>query len=328
MCETLQIPNPEFFLGIRALIASEPMRQVMRMVERVAKSSAAVLITGESGCGKEVIARALHHFSSRCARPWVDINCSALPEHLVESELFGYEKGAFTGAESTKPGLFELANTGTLFLDEIGELEPRIQVKLLRVLDGVPYYRLGGQRKIFADVRIVAATNQHLEQLVGEGRFRKDLYHRLNQIHLCVPPLRERRDDILSLAEFFLWEQNSNCRFTERAKNALQDYPWPGNVRELRNVVTTAAIMAEGHEIDLAAFPAEVVQTPVKQEHKPELLPVGRLEEMERRMILEVLSQAGGQYHKAAAVLGISRRTLSRKLKSYGVPSGLHCIHA
>src|SRR5579862_7164316 len=188
------------FLGMTAVIASEPMRNLMAMVERVARSNATVLIAGESGSGKELVARAIHHHSLRSQKPWVDLSCAALPEHLLESELFGYDRGAFSGADSAKPGLFELAHQGTLFLDEIGELDPKMQVKLLRVLDGVPYYRLGGTKKVSVDVRVVAATNQELETAVEEGRFRSDLYHRLSQFTLRVPPLRSRVDDIAPLA--------------------------------------------------------------------------------------------------------------------------------
>jgi transcriptional regulator with GAF, ATPase, and Fis domain len=190
--------------GFDAVVSSESMRRLMQMVERVARSTASVLITGETGSGKEFIARALHHFSLRCTKPWIDLNCAALPEHLVESELFGYEKGAFSGADTVKQGLFELANGGTLFLDEIGELEPKVQVKLLRVLDGVPYYRLGGNKKVGVDVRIIAATNQELEAAVKTGKFRSDLYHRLGQVQLRIPPLRERPEDLEAMAEHFL----------------------------------------------------------------------------------------------------------------------------
>ncbi len=182
------MPAPEAqtleLLGLTAVIASPSMQPLLALTERVARSSAAVLITGESGAGKEIIARALHQFSPRAARPWVDVSCGAIPEHLIESELFGYERGAFSGAVASKPGLFELAHTGTLFLDEVGELDPRMQVKLLRVLDGMPYYRLGGTRKIQVDVRIVAATNADLERAASEGRFRGDLFHRLSQVVL------------------------------------------------------------------------------------------------------------------------------------------------
>src|ERR1700689_2853809 len=182
--------NAHLFLGVPAVIASPAMRSVLDLTERVARTSASVLITGETGAGKEIVARAIHHYSLRTNRPWVDFSCAALPEHLVESELFGHEKGAFSGADTAKAGLFELANTGTLFLDEVGELEPRMQVKLLRVLDGVAYYRLGGTRKVTVDVRFVAAAKQDLEQMVDTGSFRGDLYHRLGQICLHVRPLR------------------------------------------------------------------------------------------------------------------------------------------
>src|SRR5207253_2374467 len=192
------------YLGVAAIIASPAMAQVLDLVQRAARTSATILITGETGSGKEIIARAVHHYSLRMNKAWVDFNCAALPEHLVESELFGHEKGAFSGADAVKPGLFELAQHGTLFLDEVGELEPRMQVKLLRVLDGTPYYRLGGVRKVSVDVRIIAATNQDLEHMVGAGRFRGDLYHRLGQINLRVPSLRERPEDIVPLAQHFL----------------------------------------------------------------------------------------------------------------------------
>src|SRR2546422_1076865 len=180
------------FLGVPAVFGSDAMRQVLSQVEKVAISSATILITGESGCGKEVIARAVHHYSLGCSKSWVDVNCAALPENLLESELFGHEKGAFSGADSAKPGLFELADRGTLFLDEIGDLDLRMQVKLLRILDGASYYRLGGVKKVSVDVRLIAATNQDLKAAVQQGRFRSDLYHRLSQIKLSVPSLRER----------------------------------------------------------------------------------------------------------------------------------------
>src|SRR6202790_5357873 len=242
-------PQIKTYLGMPAVVSSAAMRQLLELAERIAQTNAAVLITGESGTGKEVIARAIHHYSLRCSKSWVDVNCAALPENLLESELFGYEKGAFSGADSPKPGLFELANHGTLFLDEIGELEPRMQVKLLRVLDGVAYYRLGGVRKVSVDVRVVAATNQDLEQMVRTGDFRGDLFHRLGQICLRVPPLRERIEDIVPLAEHFLKQSNPRSFFSGDTLQAMRRYPWPGNVRELRNVVTKAAVLARDLEI-------------------------------------------------------------------------------
>jgi transcriptional regulator with PAS, ATPase and Fis domain len=300
-----------------AIISSPGMQQLIDLVERIAQTNAAVLITGESGSGKELIARAVHHYSLRCAKPWVDVSCAALPEHLVESELFGYERGAFSGADSAKPGLFELANHGTLFLDEVGELEPRMQVKLLRVLDGVPYYRLGGTRKVTVDVRIVAATNQDLEHMVETGQFRSDLYHRLGQICLRVPPLRERVEDIVPLAEHFLKQSNLNRHFSSDAFQALQRHRWSGNVRELRNVVTKAAVLARDTEIDAGALLLAPQRVPA--ESAPMLtIPSVNLDGMERSTILRVLAQTNGHQQRAAELLGISRRTLSRKLKLYG----------
>ena len=307
----------KLYLGMPAIISSPSMLQLIELVERIAQTNAAVLITGESGSGKELIARAVHHYSLRCSKPWVDVSCAALPEHLVESELFGYERGAFSGADSPKPGLFELAHHGTLFLDEVGELEPRMQVKLLRVLDGVAYYRLGGTRKVTIDVRIVAATNQDLETMVETGQFRNDLYHRLGQICLRVPPLRERREDIVPLAEHFLHQSNLNRYFSAEALQALERHRWPGNVRELRNVVTKAAVLARGEEIhseDLV-----LSQPRMAAESAPVLtVPTANLDGMERTTILRVLAQTNGHQQSAADLLGISRRTLSRKLKLYG----------
>jgi two-component system, NtrC family, response regulator AtoC len=299
----------------------------MQMVERVARSSASVLITGETGSGKEFIARALHHHSLRCAKPWIDLNCAALPEHLVESELFGYEKGAFSGADTLKQGLFELANGGTLFLDEIGELEPKVQVKLLRVLDGVPYYRLGGNKKVSVDVRVIAATNQELEAAVKLGRFRSDLYHRLGQVQLRIPPLRERQEEIEALADFFLQQHCPGSKFSKAAIDVMREYRWPGNVRELRNMVIQTSMTAQGPEIGPSDLSSEMmlvtgqsavpsgISAPAPQPN------VTDLEELERQTILRTLSRTGGHQGMAAEQLGISRRTLSRKLKQYNLRS-------
>src|SRR5579862_7150773 len=208
--------------GAEFVVASDVMRKFVSMVERVARHVGTILILGETGAGKEVVAHIIQKQSSRCNQPLVEINCAALPENLVESELFGYEKGAFSGADAAKPGLFELANQGTIFLDEIGELDFKIQGKLLRILDRAPYYRLGGHRRIAVDVRVIAATNRNLKEEVAAGRFRKDLYHRLSQFELCVPPLRERREDILALAEYFLTSATSEHKFSSEALSALQ----------------------------------------------------------------------------------------------------------
>jgi DNA-binding NtrC family response regulator len=310
-----QGPETEVFLGIPMLVCSEAMRQVMLWAKRVAQTNVAVHVSGESGTGKELVARAIHHYSLRGHMPWVDINCGALPEQLVESELFGHEKGAFSGADQTKQGLFELANGGTLFFDEVGELERKTQVKLLRVLDGVPHYRVGGTRKIAVDVRIIAATNQDLEQACAEGRFRSDLYHRLNQFHVRVPPLRERPEAIALLAELFLRQHDPAMRFAPDVVEVLQHYPWPGNIRELRNAVIGAAILAGNRELRISDLPDKILNA----SHQPRLEQLSKIEEMERQMILQALTQTGGHHRKAAEMLGISRRTLSRKLRQYGV---------
>jgi PAS domain S-box-containing protein len=300
------------------ILASPAMHNFMGLVDRVASHSETVLITGETGTGKELIARTIHESSHRRSRPWVDINCAALPENLVESELFGYEKGAFSGAESSKPGLFELADKGTLFLDEIGELQLQTQVKLLRVLDGQPFYRLGGNRKIKVDVRIVAATNQDLEAAVREGRFRQDLFHRLGQFQLHVPPLRERPEDIVALAEHFLRLKAPKKNFTEQAISALLAHSWPGNIRELRNLVVRMAMESSGSEIDFSRLTAALTGEPsaIRQTAS---MPISNLDSMEEQMIIKALERTGGQRTLAAEQLGISRRTLSRKLKEYNI---------
>ncbi len=309
------LPHTEAVLGQSFVFASASMRELVHTAERVARSNAAVLITGESGSGKELIARAVHQYSLRCNNPWIDVNSAALPEHLVESELFGYEKGAFSGAESAKPGLFELAHTGTLFLDEIAELEPRTQVKLLRVLDGAPYYRLGGVHKVAVEVRVIAATSRNLDEVMQRGTFRQELYYRLSQIHLQVPPLRERPEDIEPLAGFFLREANGASAFSSEALRALLQYPWPGNVRELRNTVVAASVLAKGPEITLGDLPP-TINTRVRAPYGGTTT---RLKEIEQQMITQVLAKTGGSFQRAAAMLGISKRTLGRKLRRYGI---------
>jgi DNA-binding NtrC family response regulator len=300
--------------AVDLVVRSASLVRVMKLAEKVARHPAAVLIVGETGTGKEMIARAIHTHSLRCNHPLVDVNCAAIPEHLVESELFGYEKGAFSGADAMKPGFFEMANKGTLFLDEIGDLDLKIQVKLLRVLDGVPYYRLGGNKKVTVDVRVVAATNHDLEKLVGTGRFRGDLYHRLAQFKLEVPPLRERPEDVLGIAEQVLHQHYPESRFSQDAVDALLSYAWPGNVRELKNVVFGAVLQAKDAHFEITAsdlrFPdsANVTGRPST---------VGDLDQVEKRAILQALEKSGGNQGKAAEELGISRRTLIRKLKTY-----------
>jgi len=306
-------PRYEEFLGMTTVVASQAMRRLVVLAARIARSGSPVLITGESGTGKELIARAVHHYSLRSAKAFIDVNCAALPEHLAESELFGYEKGAFSGAEGQKPGLFEAAHGGTLFLDEIGELDSRMQAKLLRVLDGQSYFRLGGSRKVSVDVRTVAATNLNLDEAVGEGRFRRDLFHRLDAFHLHLPPLRERTEDIAPLAMWFL--RDSPLTLSRDSLRLLEDYAWPGNVRELRNCLRKASLFAAGPRIEARDLPSEILFG--GQEQIPEPY---SLDGLEQQTINRVLAQTGGHQQRAADLLGISRRTLIRKLKHYRSP--------
>ncbi len=307
--------------GLQVVFASEQLRALLARVEKVAASNASVLITGETGTGKEVLAHALHHFSNRRSKSWVDVNCTALPDHLLESELFGYEKGAFSGAISSKPGLFELADKGTLFLDEIGDLDLRLQAKLLRVLDGAPYYRLGGVKKVSVDVRLVTATNQNLRALADAGKFRADLYHRLSQIQLVAPPLRERMKDIAPLALHFLQSENPEARISQDALEALSEYSWPGNVRELRNVMIRAAVLSMGPEITREDIAEDLHLAPRSSADSfgGDLQRLSAMGEAERAAIVGAMEASGGHQVTAAQRLGISRRTLQRRLKSYGL---------
>ena len=297
------------------IVRSDALKRVMKLVEQVACHPAAVLIVGETGTGKEMIARSIHSHSLRCNKPWVDVNCAAIPEHLVESELFGYEKGAFSGADTQKIGYFEMADGGTLFLDEIGDLDPKVQVKLLRVLDGVSYYRLGGNKKVNVDVRVVAATNQDLEELVRAGRFRNDLYHRLAEFKLEIPPLRERPEDLLAIAEQILHQHYPGSRFTNDAVTALLTHEWAGNVRELRNSIFRAIMVAKNAHAEITAADLKLNQVAPLNEGKA---PLNRdLDQLERQIVFDALERVGGNQGKAAEALGISRRTLLRKLKTY-----------
>ena len=311
------------------VVRSESLKRVMALARQVAAHPAAVLIIGETGSGKEMVARAIHQHSLRCNNPWVDVNCAAMPEHLVESELFGYEKGAFSGADAQKPGLFEMADNGTLFLDEIGDLDAKVQVKLLRVLDGVPYYRLGGSKKVKVDVRIVAATNQNLEELAHTGKFRRDLYHRLAQFKLEIPPLRERPEDMLAIAEQVLQQHCPESRFTSEATRAMRAYSWPGNIRELRNSVFNAVMLARNPQLEITA--ADLKLQPQSPQPESEA-PLDRdLGDFEKSRVYSALERSGGNQGKAAQALGISRRTLLRKLKSYRegqveAPVGSMCV--
>jgi transcriptional regulator with PAS, ATPase and Fis domain len=278
-----------------------------------------VLLSGESGVGKELVAEAIHLLSPRIGNPLVKLNCGALPEGLIESELFGHEKGAFTGAIQQRKGRFELADTGTIFLDEISEMPPSTQVKLLRVLQEGEFERVGGTRTIKADVRVIAASNVDLEEAVARGRFRKDLFYRLHVIHLDIPPMRERREDIPMLALHFL---DKFCRennrplngFSPAAMTALKNYDWPGNVRELQNVVERAVALGQSHMVELTDLPDEIRQ------HSPAddviTIPVGAsMEEIERTAIIQTLRKTGGDKELTAKLLGIGLATLYRRLK-------------
>ena len=302
--------------------SSGGMRKVLDLVRRVAPTRASVLVTGESGVGKELVADALHNLSPRRDGPLVKVHCAALAESLLESELFGHEKGAFTGAAGRKRGRFELADGGTLFLDEIGEINPTVQIKILRVLQERKFERVGGEETVEIDVRIVAATNRDLAKEVAEGRFREDLYYRLNVVNIDVPPLRERRDDIPLLAMAFLREFAEENRkvvegFDARARQALYAHSWPGNVRELRNCVESAVVMARGATIGLDDLPPSLRGGGAEREVR---VPAGSsLEEAEAILIRETLLAQGGNKSRTAEILGIGRKTLYQKIEEYGI---------
>jgi two-component system response regulator HydG len=302
--------------------ASPAFRRMMTLVDQVATSSATVLIQGESGTGKELIARAIHDKSPRRHGPFVAMNCAAIPETLLESELFGYEKGAFTGAAGRKEGRFELADGGTLFLDEVADLVPVTQPKILRVLQEGEFERVGGTRTIRADVRIVAATNQNLSDLVREKRFREDLYYRLNVITVMVPPLRERREDVRVLAEHFLrvYAAKNNRRLdegvSEEALRRLEAYPWPGNVRELENVIERAVVLARGARIELGDLPDHVAGATPLPEGVLMIKYGTTLAEIERQVLEETLRRTNGNKTLTAKILGIDPKTVFRKLKA------------
>ena len=304
------------------LIARSPkMAAVLERIERVAASPASVLIHGETGSGKGLVARVIHAGSDRSERPLVHVNCGALQEQLLESELFGYEKGAFTGASGTKPGLFEVAHHGTLFLDEIGELTAAMQAKLLQVLDSGELRRVGGTRMHKVDSRVLAATNKSLKQEVREGRFRQDLYFRLNVVHVEVPPLRERQEDIPGLVAEFLKRYRVMGRppkqISRRALSLLMQYHWPGNVRELANTIESVCLLAPGETILPDDLPPPLQPTVIFESRSIDIpLP---LTEMERLHIVRALDYTDGKKAPAARLLGIDVKTLSNKVKSYGI---------
>ncbi|MBA4377812.1 MAG: DNA-binding response regulator [Gemmatimonas sp.] len=298
---------------------SEVMRRVLETVRQVAPSKATVLLTGESGTGKEIVASALHRWSDRAGRPLIKVSCAAIPETLLESELFGYEKGAFTGATGRRRGRFEAAHGGTLFLDEVGELPMSVQIKLLRVLQDATFERLGSNDPIEVDVRLVAATNADLEGLVARGLFREDLYYRLNVINIELPPLRARTGDVVLLAGFFLkiaCEKNGKKvdGFTRAALDSLQRYAWPGNVRELENCVERAVVLTKDGLIDVDVLPQAVRAG--KRVTETVSFPVGTsLHDAEMELIRATLATTGGDKETAARILGIASRTIYRKIK-------------
>ncbi|NNM55021.1 MAG: sigma 54-interacting transcriptional regulator [Spirochaetales bacterium] len=302
---------------------SHAMRALYDLLAQVSQSDTTVLIRGESGTGKEMVAQALHYTSPRSDKPFVKVNCAALPEAVIESELFGHEKGAFTGAIATRKGRFEMADTGTIFLDEIGDLSPSMQVKLLRVLQEREIERVGGNRTIKIDVRIVTATNRNLEELLQAGTFREDLYYRLNVFPLHIPPLRERKSDILLLADYFIEKYNKKNRknvkrIATSAINLLMAYRWPGNVRELENVIERAVLLAS-NDVILGIHLPPTLQTAESTGTQPTGTLQETLDRVERELILDALKSTKGNYSKTAKSLGITERIMGLRIKKYNL---------
>ena len=297
---------------------SDQMQRIFDMVADVVASDSTVLLSGESGTGKGLIAQAIHEYSPRAERPFVVVNCAAYPEGLLQSELFGHEKGAFTGALKQRRGRFEQADGGTIFLDEIGDISPLTQLMLLRVLQERRFERLGGEKTLEVDVRIIAATNRDLKAAMQQGRFREDLYYRLNVIHLSLPPLRERREDIPLIASYFLREclprsAKKMVGFSQEAMAALTEYDWPGNARELKNAIERAVVLAKGERLELHDLPGKLRAVP------PVAEPVQSLHQSERQLIERVLAECNWNKYQAAKRLGISRSTLYGKMKKFGL---------
>jgi DNA-binding NtrC family response regulator len=305
---------------------SSNMEEVLSISARAAESKATVLITGENGTGKEILAKAVHYISPRKDKPFIAVNIPALSENLLESELFGHEKGSFTGAERLRKGRFELADKGTIFLDEIGDIPPSIQVKLLRVLQEQQIERVGSTETINIDVRIIAATNQNLEKKIKEGIFREDLFYRLNIISVHIPPLRERKEDIMSLIEFFIdkySKENNKPKFeiSKEAADYLLKYNYPGNVRELENIIERAVVLARGSVITINDLPMNVKGLKTEEkitDAEPKSL-TEQVESLEKRLIYDALANSGGNQTKAGKLLGITERNLRYKIKKYGI---------
>jgi len=306
--------------GLDNMVGSSPkMRKVFDLVRRVARSSSTVLLQGPNGTGKDLVAHAIHNHSPRAQGPFLAVNCGAIPESLIESELFGYEKGAFTGANNRHLGSFETADHGTVFLDEIGELPMNMQVKLLRVLENRCFTRVGGTEEVKIDVRVIAATNRDLKEMVAQGKFREDLFYRLNVVDITLPALKERPEDIPLLVARFIKDTCEKNGFSERkitpaAMRLLERHSWPGNVRELRNVIERMVVISEDDTLDVDDMPESLQSQPAAALAIP---PVGTIEELEKAQILAMLKTCNGNISEAARRLGISRRTLYRKLEAY-----------
>ncbi|HWQ26364.1 MAG TPA: sigma 54-interacting transcriptional regulator [Chlorobaculum sp.] len=316
--EFMEIERPANIIG-----NSKPMMSLFRMIDKIARTSATALILGESGVGKELVANAIHFKSHRAGKPFIKFNCAALPESIVESELFGHERGAFTGASAQRQGRFELANTGTIFLDEVGELSLSIQAKLLRIIQEKEFERLGGTKTIKTDVRIIAATNRNLEEQIREGSFREDLFYRLNIFPITVPPLRERKTDILLLADYFVEKFNTVNhkgirRISTTSIDMLTRYHWPGNVRELQNCIERAVILSEdnvihGYHLPPSLQTAESSGTPYTGDLQQ------KLDAIENEMIIEALKRTKGNMSKAASQLGLSDRIMGLRMKKFDI---------
>jgi DNA-binding NtrC family response regulator len=298
------------------------MVKIFDLIRHIAPYDSSVLIIGESGTGKELIANAIHYNSPRASKPFVKVSCASLSEGIIESELFGHEKGAFTGAIASRKGRFEMAHEGTLFLDEVEDIPPSTQIKLLRVLQEGEFERVGGNRTIKVDIRIIAASNRDLQEEVKKGTFREDLYYRLNVVNIKLPPLRERKEDIPFLVNFFIEKFNQKYHMnvkgvSQRAMNRLMDYPWKGNVRELENTIESSMVVNHPEILDLPHLPQEIREYQAVIEAIP--FKIGTpLQEVEKEMLIQTLKATGGNKRKAAKLLGINVRTIHRKMKEMG----------
>ena len=302
------------------------MRGLLGLIKKVAPTDSTVLILGESGTGKELVAISLFENSERKNKPFIKLNCAAIPEELLESELFGHEKGAFTGATKFKPGKFDMAHQGTIFLDEIGDMPLNLQSKILRVIQEKEFYRVGGSSTIKVDVRFIASTNQNLEKMVQDGRFREDLFYRLNVFSLHLPPLRERKEDIPLLVDYFLQNLPNQVEISSVALQMLMGFSWPGNIRELKNIIESAAVIAENGFIEPAQLPAKITGAFNDRESNntvllpPASMPLDeRLKEIEKNMIIEALRKTGGVQVRATELLGINQRSLWHRIKKHGI---------